>query len=251
MLISTNAMLIYKLAAVDGPIGKVKDFLFDEAHWAVRWMVASTGNWLPGRKVLISPISLGEPDWNSRLFPVRMTKGEIESAPGLEADEPVSREYERKYFNQFSWPYYWGGVGIWAGGITPGSLFVRQESARQDTLPPEAGTDVLRSVDEVTGYHIQATDDDVGHVEDFIVDDVSWKLRYIVVDTRNWLPGRKVLVAPDWIESVRWADGMVSVSLSRAEIRESPQFDPTVPINREYETRLYDYYGRPVYWTAP
>ncbi len=135
--------------------------------------------------------------------------------------------------------------------VLPASLFVRQEQAGQPEPAPEAGTHVLRSADEVMGYHIEALDDAIGHVEDFIVDDESWKLRYIVVDTRNWLPGRKVLVAPDWIDSIRWVDQMVAVSLSREEISESPEFDPTVPINREYETRLYDYYGRPAYWAAP
>jgi hypothetical protein len=248
MLRSTKELMGYKLAATDGPIGKVKDFLFDEAQWTVRWMVADTGDWLPKRKVLISPVSAGEPDWNSRLFPVRMTKQEIESAPGLGLDEPVSREYETRFFDQYGWPYYWGGAGVWGAAVAPASLFTRQEKADRVGNTPEGGTHVLRSTDEVMGYHIQALDGEIGHVEDFVIDDAPWTLRYMVVDTRNWLPGRKVLVAPDWIDAIQWADRQVAVGLTREVVKGSPEYHPSAPVNREYEARIYDYYGRPVYW---
>jgi len=220
MLRSTRKMEGYKLAAADGAIGKVKDFLFDEAQWTVRWMVADTGEWLPKRKVLISPISLGEPDWNSKLFPVRLTKQEIEDAPGLESDAPVSREYETQWFNQYGWPYYWQGGGIWG------------------------------SIEEVSHYHIEAADGGIGHVEDFIVDDEPWTIRYIAVNTRNWLPGRKVLLPIETVKSIEWADQKVFLDVDRETVKNSPKYDPFAPINREYEVRLYDYYGRPVYWEA-
>lgn len=254
MLRSMKDLMGYKLVVAEGPIGKVKDFLFDEEQWTVRWMVADTGDWLPGRQVLVSPITLGEPDWYSRLFPVRMTKNEIESAPGLSADEPVSREYEKRFFDHFAWPYYWEGMGVWGDMIAPGSLFARQDKAAkfQSTLDKEmnaeAGENVLRSTGEVMGYDIQALNDAIGHVEDFIVEDESWTLRYMVVDTRNWLPGRKVLVSPSWVDAVEWAQQKVFVGLRREEVKGSPEFNPSAPVNREYETRLYDYYGRPAYW---
>ena len=106
----------------------------------------------------------------------------------------------------------------------------------------------LRSVDEVIGYNIQATDGDIGHVEEFIVDDDTWIIRWFVVDTRNWLPGRKVLVAPDWVTRTSWGDRDVHVDVTRARIKDCPEYDPGLPINRRYEQQLYDYYGRPVYW---
>jgi hypothetical protein len=112
----------------------------------------------------------------------------------------------------------------------------------------ESGDSHLRSVQEVAGYHIQATDGEIGHVEDFILDDETWMLRYVVVDTRNWLPGRKVIVPPSWVESVDWANRKVSVDFTREEVRTSPEYDPAAPVNREYEVRLYDFYGRPKYW---
>jgi hypothetical protein len=106
----------------------------------------------------------------------------------------------------------------------------------------------LRSTREVIGYHIQARDGEIGHVDDLIVDDELWYLRYLVIDTRNWLPGRKVLVAPAWAEQVSWIERKVYIDLKRETIKNSPEFDPSMPVNREYEVQLYDYYGRPRYW---
>jgi hypothetical protein len=240
----------YKLEAQDGPIGKVKDFLFDEAQWTVRWMVADTGKWLPKRKVLVSPITLGEPDWKTGLLPVRLTNSEIENSPALDSDAPVSRQYEQQWFDSYGWPHYWGGAGVWGAGFAPTALYTRQAAERVETpqSQPEAGGDIVRSASEVRGYHIKARDGEIGHLEDLILDDETWTLRYLVVDTANWLPGRKVLVAPAWVESIRWADRLIAVGLTRDEVKNSPAYDPYTPVNREYEARLYDYYGRPVYW---
>jgi hypothetical protein len=250
MLRSLNEMINYQLSATNGEIGKCKDFLFDDEHWTIRYMVADTGRWLLGRKVLISPISIGEPDWRYQRFPVNLTKEQIENSPALDEHAPVSRQYERKYNNYYYWPYYWGGEYAWGPGPypppTPAFRMAEPVKDLEDEENPEENH--LRSVKEVDGYHIQASDGDIGHVEDYIVQDKTWTIRYMVVDTRNWLPGRKVLVAPKWIESVDWVNRKVEVNLSTKEIKNSPEYDPSLPVNREYETRLYDFYGRPVYW---
>ena len=248
MLRSVKEVFGYVLSAEDGEIGRCKDFLFDDQVWTIRYMVADTGRWLPGRKVLVSPISLGEPDWRSRRLPVRLKKQQIEGAPDLEEDAPVGRQYEICWTRYFGWPYYWVGSSLWGIADNPGALYVQQE-VRDEAAEEFADADRhLRSAGEVAGYHIQATDGEIGHVEDFIMDDEAWMLRYVVVDTRNWLPGRKVLVAPVWIESVDWAQRKVVVGLDQDHVRRSPEYDPSVPVNREYEERLYDFYGRPRYW---
>jgi len=214
-------------------------------------MVADTHKWLPGRKVLISPISLREPEWADRRFPVNLTKQQIENSPPLEEHEPICRQYEKIYSNYYFWPYYWEGDLAW--GLSPyppliprDSLKEKEDIVEDENEDPEATH--LRSIKEVHGYHIKARDGEIGHVEDFIVDDETWTLCYLVVDTRNWLPGRKVLISPKWIQSMDCGRLTVEVDLTTEDISNSPEYDPATPINREYEARLYDYYGRPVYW---
>ncbi len=254
MLRSLKEIHNYVLQAEDGEIGRCKDLLFDDRFWAIRYMVADTRKWLPGRKVLLSPISLGEPDWGSRVFPVRLTKKQIEDAPGLDEDAPVSRQHEILCTQYYDWTYYWSGNNTWGSMASPGELndekLPENETAEpiNKTTKVDSGDDHLRSVQEVTGYHIQETDDKVGDVVDFIVDDETWIIQYMVVDTGNWLPGKKVLVPPAWIDSVDWAESKVRVALTREQVKDSPEYDPSTPINREYELRLYDFYCRPKYW---
>jgi hypothetical protein len=248
MLRSLKELRDYILAAKDGHIGRTRDFLFDDTAWTIRYMVADTGTWLPRKKVLISPVSLGQPDWKSHLFQVTLTKKQIEKSPPLESDAPVSQEYERRWHEYYNWSPYWYGGGIWGAGPLPQGLI---EGARPKGDKPavvEAPAHNLRSTTEVMGYHIQAKDGEIGHVEDFIVDDASWAIRYMAVDTRNWIPGKKVLVAPTWITDIEWAEGKVHVDLTRKLMKNGPEYDPRTLVNREYEIRLYDYYGRPKYW---
>jgi hypothetical protein len=248
MLRSTKELKGYVLDATDGEIGRCKDFLFDDEHWTVRWMVADTGKWIPDRQVLISPLSLGDPNWGSGRFPVSLTREQIENAPALSEDEPVSRQHEATMFQYYGYPYYWVGNALWGPEATPAKLQARVEEATMAPHTEPRGDPHLRSVREVAGYHIAATDGEIGHVEDFILDDETWTLRYMVVDTRNWLPGRKVLVSPPWVEELDWAEGKAVVAMSQEQVRNSPEYDPRAPVNREYEGRLFDFYGRPVYW---
>lgn len=252
MLRSSKEIMGYVLLASDGEIGRCKDFLFDDVWWAVRYMTADTRKWLPGRKVLISPINLGTPDWQTRRLPVELSKAQIEQGPPLDADAPVSRQYESRHMEHFGYSPYWVGGGVWGASSDPVLLSkkARDAGGGRDPQPAKAtmGQSLLRSVDEVTGYSISATDGELGHVEDMIVDDVNWRIRYVVVDTRNWLPSPKVLLAPDWIEAVHWEKRQVDVALPKQRIREAPQYLPNAPINRAYEERLYDFYGRPRYW---
>jgi hypothetical protein len=234
MLRSIHETFGYKLKSGDDVFGKVRDYLFDEDQWTIRWLVADTGTWLPGRKVLISPIAVGEPDWASGQLPVGMTREEIEKSPGLDTDAPVSRQYERRWLDEYGWPYYWtptvsaGGMGVWAGAMQPQALLMRQRREDKDFVAtPEEEEKVVRSVAEVRGYHVQAADGDCGHVHDFIMDDESWTVRYFVVDTRNWLPGRHVLIAPDSIQSIGWADQVVTCNLTRDTIKASPPYEPS------------------------
>ena len=250
MLRSVKDLRGYTVRATDGDIGETHEFYFDDLGWAIRYLVVDTGSWLSGRRVLLSTVSLGQPKWEKRIFPVLLTKEQVEHSPDIATDKPVSRQMEEELFSYYGWSPYWWGRDMPAASV--GALAVAQmiagtEEEKSGTERGEADPH-LRSTREVMGYHIQARDGEVGHVEDFIADDETWIICYMVVDTQKWLSGRKVLVAPAWAEKVSWADRKVHLDLSRETIRNSPEFDPSLPVNREYEVRLYDYYGRPKYW---
>ncbi len=250
MLRSIEELLGYTLAAEDGPIGKCKDFLFDDQKWTVRYMVADTASWLPGRQVLISPVFLEEPDSTNRVLPVRLTKEKVKNSPPLETDMPVSREYEKRLTEYYGHPYYWMGTNVRAYTEYPATHHERVPRPEEEEAGEENEPNHLRSVKEVKGYSIHADDGRIGHVEDFIAEDKTWIIRYFAVDTRNWLPGgKKVLISPDWVNVIRWEKKDVVVDLTKEAVRNSPEYDPNAPVNREYEVRLYDFHGRPKYWS--
>jgi hypothetical protein len=249
MLRSTKELRGYTICATNGDIGKVHEFYFDDLIWIVRYLVVDTGNWLPGRKVLLWPGVLGQPDWEAHALPVGLTKERVESSPPISADEPVSRQMETDLYTYYGWPPYWrGGLSPLGVGAAAAAETLARAVAEKERTEDQESDPHLRSTREVIGYHIQARDGEIGHVEDLIVEDANWFIRYLVIDTRNWLPGRKVLVSPAWAEEVNWAERKVHVGLGREAIENSPEFDPSLPVNREYEVRLYDYYGRPKYW---
>jgi uncharacterized protein YrrD len=252
MLRSIKKIYGYKILAQDNEFGHVNDFYFDDVTWMIRYLIVDTGNWLPGRKVLIPPSELDHPSWSNHALPVSLTKKQVENCPSIGLDEPVSRQYEAALHTHFGWEPYWI-----RGGMMPPFPTVKRPGMDQEAAVDEAGETPLhkkegdphlRSSQEVIGYHIQATDGEIGHVEDFIVDDELWDIRYMIVDTRNWLLGRKVLVAIPWIERVSWGESKVFVDLSKEKVKNSPKYDPLAPVNREYEEVLYDFYGRPKYW---
>jgi len=238
----------YDIGATDGDIGKLDDFYFDDESWTIRYLVAETGSWLLNRKVLISPFALGKADLSKKRVNVTLTKKQVEESPSIDTDKPVSRQHEASYLDYYGYPHYWGGPYLWGPVTYPQLSDAAQRRNEEARAEREEGNDLhLRSANKVTGYHIEATDGDIGHVEDFIIDGETWEIRYIVVDTQNWWPGKKVLVAPQWIGRVSWNDSKVYVDLSRETIKNGPEYHPDA-LNRKYEETLYDYYKRPKYW---
>jgi sporulation protein YlmC with PRC-barrel domain len=253
MLRNVKDLQGYAIRATDGVIGKVEDMYFDDEGWAIRYLVVDTGNWLSGRKVLISPLAIGHPDWLGQLLPVALTKAQVEKSPDVDTRQPVSRQHEATYLGYYGYPQYWGGAGLWGMGAYPGDLTTAGAieanlRARQTSPAPTRGDSHLRGCRAVIGYHIHATDGDIGHVEDFIVDDRTWAIRYLVVNTSNWWVGHSMLVAPPWIEAVNWSTAKVSVDLTRHAIQSAPPYDAVAQFTREQEQALYEHYGRSAYW---
>jgi sporulation protein YlmC with PRC-barrel domain len=250
MLRSLKDLDRYTVCSTDGDIGKVMNFLLDDKRWIIRYLVVHADGplFLNGPQVLISPISFRQADWSTQRFHLALTTDKVKNSPGIDMDKPVSRQHERDFFRYYGYSYYWGDSGIWGMGAFPGLLAVDNSSDAPAEHAEESGDIHLRSARELRGYHIQGSDEEVGHIEDFIVDDESWEIRYLVIDTSNWWVGKKVLVAPRWASRISWADKIVNIDLSRQAIKKCPEWNANAAVNREYETRLYDYYGRPVYW---
>lgn len=236
MFRTINSLVGYDLKALDGKIGLCKDFLFDDQFWTIRYMVANTGNWLTGKKVLISPISINRADWKNSLFEVNLTKKQIENAPDLDDDAPVSRQYEINWANYYKATPYWTGPNARGSTDYPSGLMPQGVQSDIAHDPQVDQVTNLRSANEVVGYKISASDTYIGQVEDFVLDDENWSIRYLVVNTGNWLKGRKVLVSHLWIAYISWSERIVSVNLTADQIKRSPEYDPAAPVNREYET---------------
>jgi len=251
MLRNATQLEGFGIRATDGELGTVYQLYFDDETWVIRYLTVEL-DWLGGRRVLISPISVTHVDWIDKRLDVALTKSQVENSPNIDTDKPVSRQHEIAYSGYYGYPYYWGGAFLGGPTYYPGAVDVPKDASTQAMAARTGGnksTDShLRSTKAVTGYHIEATDGEIGHVGAFIVDDEAWAIRYIEVATKNWWPGKKVLVSPAWIERVSWEDSKVYVGLSREAIKSAPEFVDFTPITREYENRLYSHYGRPPYW---
>lgn len=260
MLRSIKDIIGYSIEATDGHIGEVKDCLFDDRHWGLRYVVADTRKWLPGRKVLITPHHAKQPTkgWSGNALPVDLSKERIRNAPELDDNAPVSAQYESEYmrYYQIANPY-WAGPYAWGYEFEPQYVAPpTEENEKQSEQLSKQHEDQLKNIEhshlrsahEVIGYHIQAKDDSFGHVEDFIIDDSKWKLMYLIVDTKNWLPGKKSIVDVRWVSSFDWHSREASIDLTRKQIEAAPRYDASAPINREFERQLYDYHGRPYPW---
>ena len=247
MLSTAKTLKGYRLDSLDGEIGKVEEFYFDDRHWTIRYLVATTGYWLPGRQVLISPHALGAigRDIYDAKISIDLTKKQIENSPSLDTHKPVSRQFEDDYYGYYGWPTYWSGSNAW--GDYP--YIQRYRNKWGEFSKAGKGWDRhLRSTTAVAGYHLQALDGEIGHIEDFVIDDETWAIRYLIVGTKNWWPGKKVLVSPQWIERVSWAESEVFINLSRDTIKESPEYTEESLLSRDYEIGLHHHYNRKGYW---
>ena len=267
MLWNASAIRRYAIAASDGPIGTVSDFLFDDASWQVRWLVVDTGDWLPGRKVLLPPSVLGQLDAKEHEFSVKLTRQQIKDSPEIDTDRPVSRQMETSVYDYYGWSPYWGtgfSMGSYnympgAGMGTMGTAAIAASPSLGSTRRAKAIADArrrdgdphLRSIAAVTGYHIHAKDGEIGHVEDFLVEDTDWSIHFLVVDTSNWWFGLKVLIAPRLARKIDWADRLVILDVDRQKVKSSPLYNASKTVDWAYENHYHAYYGGIGRWVGP
>ncbi len=247
MLSKATTLKGYQLHARDGEIGSVQEFYFDDKHWTIRYLVANSGNWLIGRQVLISPYALISIDPATKSIGLDLRKEQVQNSPSLDTDKPVSRQFEESYYSFYGWPTYWEGPYSW--GYSP-SFERNRDKWGQFGAGCKKWDHHLRSTRTVTGYRLEANDGEIGHVEDFVIDDATWEIRYLIVATKNWWPGKKVLVSPQWIERVSWTESKVFINLSRDTIQRSPEYTNESLLTRDYEIGLHGYYNRGGYWDS-
>ena len=238
MLRETKMLEGCLVRAENGPAGRVVGVLFDDETWGVRYLVVDTGGRLPGERVLMLP---GFVEGVNEAMPanveVGLTREQVWESPPVGADRPVSARQEADYYAYLATAPYWGS----AVPVFP--LYVDSQVGREEEGDPH-----LRSAKEVRGYAVRSGDRSIGHVEDLVYDDRHWEIRYLIVDTRDWLPGKKVPVSVDWASGVSPFDGRVEVDLTAEEIRSAPGWEPGTVIDRRYETELHVHYGRTPYW---
>jgi sporulation protein YlmC with PRC-barrel domain len=240
MLITGSSINGYDIEASDGRIGTVKNVLFDDSNWKIRWLVIDTGHWLSGRQVLVHPSAIGTPDHGRRHLPVHLTKAQIEASPEIQQDRPVTMQMQSGLYDYYGWDPYWGGslFGAGLGAMGPMGRFTPALPEVYDDGDPH-----LRSMTDVTGYHIHASDGTIGHVENFLVDDATWAIHYLIVDTRNWWPGAHVLISPFAVKDIDWTGHAVHLNVTRERVKASPTWDPVQEVERLYQKRLHEHYG--------
>jgi hypothetical protein len=204
------------LHAIDGDIGAVREFYLDDRDWMILYLVVENDKWLSGRRLLISPIALGDANWAENRLNVLLTREEIETSPDVDLHRPITREREVEYFGHFGWPCLWEGE--------------------------------LRSTTEVINAHLDAIGGDVGRVSDLLVDE-SWTVRYLVANLQSGDEEKLWLCSPQWIGEVDWAGPIIHAALPAEKIWNAPGYDPSIPIKRDFEARLYQHYELNPYWS--
>ena len=262
MLFAITGLLGCPVRTEDGDAGTVKDCLFDDGNWRIRWMVVDTGAWLPGRKILIHPSAIEPlviPPWSRGLgmgsgvdrpvVSVALTQDKIKASPDASEDEPVTQQMEDRLYEYYSWDPIWGATifGTNANSLPisapPMGAGPRGHGKIEAGTHPGNGDSHLRSASTVIGYHVEATNGEIGHVENFLIDDADWHIRYLLIATRNWWPGKHVQLAPYTVEAVDWMRKQIALNITREQVQSSPEWDPAAVTGVLGDGALHRQYG--------
>jgi sporulation protein YlmC with PRC-barrel domain len=238
-IFALSALKGFDIVGSDGRIGKVKDFLFLDDRWKVRWLVVDIGGWLSGRKALIHPSAIADMDYTLQEARVPLTRQQVEGSPDIRTDEKLSNALEARLFAHYGWDPDWGR-----------SLFAGIRDA-PPALPGAVGESVddphLRSFEAIKGYRLRATDGEIGNVENFLIDRDGWNIRYLIVGTGKWWFGKEVLLAPYAVAAIDWLNREILLNVTGEQVKSSPPWDPLKFVDAEYGGRLHQHYGWPAF----
>jgi hypothetical protein len=262
MLFAVSGLEGCPVRASDGDVGAVKDFLFDDETWKIRWMAVDTGHWLPDRRVFVHPSAIAplELPPKPRLpmmspgktleLTANLTREQIEAGPHTREDDPVSKQMEALLYDYYGWDPYWGATHFGAAVLPNAEARIVGEAVRREAdaeIPPLDGSDHLHGVASFKGYYVHALDGDIGHVENVLADDTNWEIRYLVIATRNWWPGRVVQLSPYAVKDIDWFGQHINMNVSRDQVRSAPAWDPLAMADEVSEEELHRHFGWPGY----
>jgi hypothetical protein len=220
---STKQLYGDTLRALDGDIGHIEDFYFDDQKWVIRYVVVNTGSWLSGRLVLIAPHVFRNFDLDGVCRGVNLTRLQIERSPSIETHQPISRLDEAACYQHYGWPNYWNGDALWGNYDFP--VVELDPAYKPESLSSKESEELhLRSAKAIIGYKIQTEDGILGHVVDFVVDSANWAIRHLVIETSHWYSGKEIVISPEQIDRVSHEEWKVFVKVTRKAILKAPEY---------------------------
>ena len=262
MLFAVSGLAGCPVRASDGDVGSAKDFLFDDDTWKIRWMAVGGGDFLPGRQAFIHPSAI-EPltlppkpklpmmsPGETLELTVNLTRRQIEAGPHSGEGEPVNRDMEALLYDYYGSDPYWGASHFGAPVMPNAEQEIVAGAVRHEAdaqAPPVDGADHSHSVADFKGYYVHATDGDIGHVENVLADDTNWEIRYLVIATRNWCPGKIVQLSPYAVKNIDWFGQHINMNVTRDQVRSAPAWDPLALADEAREEELHRHFGWPGY----
>ena len=250
MVVSINDLSRLFIHATDGDLGKAIDFFFNDRLWTIRYIVVDASSWMAEPKVLISPIAVPVVAPGLKRLMTPLNREQVRESPGWVSDKPISRQYEVLFSDYYKYPYYWDGPALWGYAQYPISMAVwaalqTPDADKRSELKSGIVASQLRSARTFSKFVLDGVDGEIGTLDDFIIDEQSWEIRFLVVEIGRWLPGRKILISPRWIENIDWIQSKVKLKVSRETIWNAPGYENLSAITRDYEVRLFTCYGKP------
>lgn len=242
MLLHYSWLTTYTVIGNDGEIGEVVDVYFDEEMWTVRYIVVKTGAKFLSEKLFVSPVSIDKIDHSDELIRLGITKDEAQNAPDP-GDEPVNRKYELDFslYNKIN--PYWIGSGAWGTANTAREMAQQEVQILESDL--EEDESHVHEAKQVTKYELAVTDGSFGKIDDLLIDESSFKIKYFIADTRKWLPGgKKVLISPQWIEGIEWVAARIKINVTRDQIESAPEYRSEIDLTDEQESQLWQHFQK-------